>query len=56
MDTQGDWGMKLAVNFSVDDITKENGATEVWPKTHRGTLKPEESLDEHGAHKELVEQ
>ena len=27
VDTQGDWGMKLAVNFSVDDITPENGAT-----------------------------
>ena len=47
--------MKLAVNFGVDDITKDNGATEVWPKTHRGMLKPEESLQENGAHKELVE-
>jgi ectoine hydroxylase-related dioxygenase (phytanoyl-CoA dioxygenase family) len=55
VDTQGDWGMKLAVNFSVDDITPENGATEVWPKTHRGTLLPEESLQEQGKHKELVE-
>ena len=55
VDTQGDWGMKLAVNFSVDDITPENGATEVWPKTHRNTIKPEESLQAEGAHKELVE-
>ena len=47
--------MKLAVNFSVDDITASNGATEVWPGTHRDTLKPEESLQEAGAHKELVE-
>lgn len=55
VDTQGDWGHKLAVNFSVDDITAANGATEVWPGTHRDTLRPEESLQEAGAHKELVE-
>ena len=28
VDTQGDWGQKLAVNFSVEDITPENGASE----------------------------
>ena len=48
VDTQGAPGMKLAVNFGVEDITPENAATEVWPGSHRGTLKPMESLDLDG--------
>jgi hypothetical protein len=54
VDTQGDAGMKLAVNFGVEDITPHNGATEVWPGSHIGTLKPTDSLDASGKHAALV--
>jgi ectoine hydroxylase-related dioxygenase (phytanoyl-CoA dioxygenase family) len=33
VDSAGTSGTKLAVNFSTDDITIENGSTEVWPGT-----------------------
>ena len=33
VDSAGTAGTKLAVNFGTDDITVENGSTEVWPQT-----------------------
>jgi hypothetical protein len=49
VDTQGRPGNKLAVNFGIDSISARNGATEVWPGSHRDSgLSPTEALDATG--------
>eukprot|EP01047_Picozoa_sp_COSAG01_P071985 COSAG01_NODE_11330_length_1956_cov_1.176629_1_plen_388_part_10 len=49
VDTQGRPGNKLAVNFGIDSISARNGATEVWPGSHRDSgLGPTEALDATG--------